>query len=75
MARRWHVEHADGSRWTKGELTKIIHDEREHDDLCPFDADLFALTIDMDCTIFLIDNCMNWHLMDETDDMVVMWDE
>lgn len=76
--RIWHLEHADGREWTRDELAKVIGDEREHDGLWPYDASLIAVAIGDDSRVYLIDNCMTWHWLDEVrdgEDAVVVWDE
>ena len=64
--RRWHVEHADGRRWTDEELWESFGTgfNEDHDFLVTMDGCLFVADICGD-GVFAIDS---------DDDMRVVWD-
>ena len=65
MARRWGIEHRDGRPWTPDELTEIIRVQREHDGTWPYDATLVSIATDPELNVYLLDNCLEWHRMDD----------
>lgn len=72
--RKWHVEHADGRRWTKAELTALVRrDLGGWDD--PGDSEWWDTYIDSKGNVILMDTWGGWHGVMEGDDMVVVWDE
>lgn len=67
VTKHFHVEHADGRRWTDEELWELFGDEINED---------HNFLVTMDGCLFVADICGDGVFsIDSDDDMVVVWDE
>lgn len=75
MTRRWHVEHADGRRWTPEEFDAAVVDARSRCRWDPVDMPCDDYAVDSIGVIYLIDEeGMAWSLNERRDDARVVWD-
>lgn len=71
--RKWHVEHADGHRWTRAELTALVRRGMGGRDR-PGDCEWWDTYIDQKGNVVLVDTWGGWHGVTDDVDMEVVWD-
>lgn len=71
MARKWHVEHADGSEWTASDFERWALD---HPDSGLVWCDMDGFLIDEYGGLSICDECGNVRYLGGSEDMAVVWD-
>ena len=76
MSRRWHLAHADGREWTKGELDDLAVRLKEETRIAPYDTACHAVCIDGDGAPVMLNEYGEWaYIWPGSHDAVVVWDE
>lgn len=74
MSRRWHLEHADGRRWTKDELDDLTARLSEATRMAPYEYGCSCVFIDPECEPWVKGEYSGLYYVDDPD-CVVVWDE
>ena len=77
MIKTWHLEHADGSKWTDAELNELTRNYRRWHQCSPLGGRCMNVCVDPQGILYLLDSWGEWNLVDYEDDekdMVVVYE-